>query len=757
MISVLRSSLPAITCKSASRICASGSSLAVSLLARRSFSQLTATAQQHLRPQHVPSATTSLRPNNSGSGFTASTAQRIWSRQNSTASDAGSAKDDGGFAKSSRAEAASQVNLTARLSRPGEIQTTASSNELMRLFRLAKRERKSLALAFTMLIISSLISLSLPAVIGKILDAINSEGDDKQIWGIPLNQFFLGVGFFFILGSTANYMKYVLLRIIGERIVSRLRINLFKKTVQQDAEFFDANRVGDLISRLSTDASIVSKSVTQSIADGLKSSLTCVMGVSMMAYTSLKLTSAIIIIIPPVLLGTWWYGRKIRQLSRSFQEALGNMTKVSEERLSNVKVSQSFAAESQEIGLYTSKIRGVLAIALKDAQATASFQASMHLIGNLTILALLGIGSGMVSTGALSFGQLTSFVMYTAYTGGAAAGIGSFYGEIMKGTGAASRLFELLDRNPKIHPTIGAPLEDPKGVIEFDHVEFSYPTRPAVKIFSDINFKIEPGSNVCIVGPSGGGKSTITSLILRFYDPIKGFIKIGGQDLKSVNLRNLRRHIGVVSQEPVLFSGTIAENIKYGLPSASRAQVIDAAKKANCSFLSDFPKGLDTKVGPRGAQLSGGQKQRIAIARALIKNPSILILDEATSALDSESERLVNEALHRLMEEGNATVISIAHRLSTIRRSDQIIVLGPGGVVVEEGKFFDLYYDSESELSKLLKAKDQDDMVPPKQQSPEIYHQSQADLDADVELIEEHLEHEEIPEQESEELRKQFR
>lgn len=734
--------------------------MAVSPLARRSFCQLTATTQQHLRPRQVPHTSPATQPNKSGLEFRACFAQKVWSRKNSTASDArpaGPAKDDGEFAKSSRAEAASKVNFTARLSRPGEIQTTASTNELMRLFRLAKRERKSLALAFAMLIISSLISLSLPAVIGKILDAINSEGEDKQIWGIPLNQFFLGVGFFFILGSTANYMKYVLLRIIGERIVSRLRINLFKKTVQQDAEFFDANRVGDLISRLSTDASIVSKSVTQSIADGLKSSLTCVMGVSMMAYTSLKLTSAIIVIIPPVLLGTWWYGRKIRQLSRSFQEALGNMTKVSEERLSNVKVSQSFAAESQEIGLYTSKIRGVLAIALKDAQATASFHASMHLIGNLTILVLLGIGSGMVSSGALSFGQLTSFVMYTAYTGGAAAGIGSFYGEIMKGTGAASRLFELLDRNPKIHPTIGAPLAKPKGVIEFDHVEFSYPTRPAVKIFSDINFKIEPGSNVCIVGPSGGGKSTITSLILRFYDPIKGSIKIGGQELKSVNLRNLRRHIGVVSQEPVLFSGTIADNIKYGLPSASRAQVIDVAKKANCSFLSDFPKGLDTKVGPRGAQLSGGQKQRIAIARALIKNPSILILDEATSALDSESERLVNEALHRLMEEGNATVISIAHRLSTIRRSDQIIVLGPGGVVVEEGKFIDLYYNPDSELSKLLKAKDQDDMVPPKQQGPELYHQSQEELDSAVDLIEKNLEHEEIPEQESEELRKQFR
>ncbi|KAL4768824.1 P-loop containing nucleoside triphosphate hydrolase protein [Aspergillus nidulans var. acristatus] len=291
--------------------------------------------------------------------------------------------------------------------------------------------------------------------------------------------------------------------------------------------------------------------------------------------------------------------------------------------------------------------------------------------------------------------------MYTAYAGSSMFGLSSFYSELMKGVGAASRLFELQDRQPTISPTKGTKVVSARGPIRFENVTFSYPTRPAVPIFKDLNFEIPQGTNVAIVGPSGGGKSTIASLLLRFYSPSEGRVLINGKDIKEMNAKSLRRKIGVVAQEPVLFSGTIAENISYGSPHSTRSEIVAAARKANCQFISDFPDGLDTQVGPRGAQLSGGQKQRIAIARALIKDPDILILDEATSALDAESETLVNSALTALLR-GNNTTISIAHRLSTIKRSDSIVVLGNDGTVAEQGTYEELSARPDGAFTKLM-------------------------------------------------------
>lgn len=323
------------------------------------------------------------------------------------------------------------------------------------------------------------------------------------------------------------------------------------------------------------------------------------------------------------------------------------------------------------------------------------------LMGNGTILALLYVGGGMVQSGSISIGELTSFLMYTVYAGSSLFGLSGFWSELMKGVGAASRLFELQDRKPTISPTVGLAVKSARGPIRFEDVSFGYPTRPAVSIFKNLDFEIPQGSNVAVVGPSGGGKSTIGSLLLRFYTPTSGTIKIDGVNISSMNVKALRRKIGVVSQEPVLFSGSIAENIAYGKPKATRAEIINAARKANCKFIEDFPDGLDTSVGARGAQLSGGQKQRIAIARALVKNPDILILDEATSALDAESETLVNAALGVLLQ-GNNTTISIAHRLSTIKRSDSIIVLSADGKVAQQGSYKELSQDPNGAFTKLM-------------------------------------------------------
>jgi putative ABC transport system ATP-binding protein len=403
-----------------------------------------------------------------------------------------------------------------------------------------------------------------------------------------------------------------LLRLVGERIVARLRSKLFRRTYVQSAEFFDANRVGDLISRLSSDTIIVGKSITQNLSDGLRALVTGTAGLGLMAYVSIKLTSVMAFMFPPIAVLAFFYGRNIRTISRSIQKALGSLSKVAEERLSNVRTSQAFAGEILEVARYNAGVKKIYALGRKEALVSATFFSVTGLIGNMTILAILYIGGSLVQSGSITIGELSSFLMYTAYAGSSMFGLSSFYSELMKGVGAASRLFELQDRKPSISPTIGIPVKSARGVIKFNDVCFSYPTRPAVTIFDKINFEIQPGTNVAIVGPSGGGKSTITSLLLRFYNPTAGSITINDVDISTFNLKSLRRRIGVVSQEPVLFSGTIAENIAYGKPNAPRSEIIEAARRANCTFISDFPDGLDTNVGARGAMLSGGQKQRVS-------------------------------------------------------------------------------------------------------------------------------------------------
>ncbi|KAI2788486.1 ABC multidrug transporter mdr2 [Penicillium oxalicum] len=620
---------------------------------------------------------------------------------------------DEGFELSEKAAQAAQVNFRAKLTKDGASGKKSGFSEIWRLLKIARPEAKALGFAFFFLLISSSITMSIPFSIGKIIDgATKSESEGGgQLFGMSIPTFYTALGGILLLGAAANYGRIIILRIVGERIVARLRSKLFRQTFVQDAEFFDANRVGDLISRLSSDTIIVGKSITQNLSDGLRAGVSGVAGFTLMAYTSLKLSSVLAVLLPPIGLAALFYGRAIRNLSRKIQKNLGTLTKIAEERLGNVKTSQSFAGEILEVNRYNTQVRKIFDLGKKESLISATFFSSTGLMGNLTILSLLYFGGGMVQSGAISIGELTSFLMYTAYAGSSMFGLSSFYSELMKGVGAASRLFELQDRQPTIHPTKGVKLSD------------STSTRPAVTIFKDLNFEIPQGTNVAIVGPSGGGKSTIGSILLRFYSPNSGRVLINGKDIKDMNAKSLRRKIGVVAQEPVLFSGTIAENISYGRPRATRSEIVAAARKANCQFISDFPDGLDTHVGARGAQLSGGQKQRIAIARALIKEPDILILDEATSALDAESETLVNSALAALLR-GNNTTISIAHRLSTIKRSDTIIVLAPDGTVAEQGSYEELSSRPDGAFTKLMEWQmSGGDQVPPPRTIPpeELY------------------------------------
>ena len=610
--------------------------------------------------------------------------------------------DEQEFSKSERASQAAQLNLSARLSKESAASKQAGWWEIWRLVKVARPETKTLAIAVTFLAISSSISMSIPFSLGRIMDiATNQNNARDMLFGLDLTTFYIALGSVLTLGAAANYGRVLLLRIVGERIVTRLRSQLFRNTYIQNAEFFDANRVGDLISRLSSDTIIVAKSITQNLSDGMRSFISGTAGFGLMAYVSLKLTGVLAIMFPPVAIGAFFYGRAIRNLSRRIQKNLGTLTKIAEERLGNVRTSQSFAGEIQEVNRYNTQVRKIFDLGKREAFISATFFSLSGWAGNMVVIALLWVGGGMVKSGAISVGELTSFLMYTAYAGSSMFGLSGFYSELMKGVGAASRLFELQDRRPTISPTVGERVSSLKGAIEFDRVAFAYPTRPAVDIFRDLTFRIEEGTNVAIVAPSGAGKSTVASLLLRFYAPTSGTIKVAGRDITKMNAKQLRRRIGYVGQEPVLFSGSIAQNIAYGRPNASRHDILSAARRANCTFISDFPDGLETHVGARGTQLSGGQKQRIAIARALLKSPDILILDEATSALDAESETLVNAALGPLMR-GTNTTISIAHRLSTIRRSDVIICIGADGKIAEIGSYDRLSSNPQGPFSRLM-------------------------------------------------------
>ncbi|CAI4047665.1 hypothetical protein SUVZ_12G2290 [Saccharomyces uvarum] len=592
--------------------------------------------------------------------------------------------------------------------------------DIKRLFVLSKPESGYIGLALLLILISSSVSMAVPSVIGKLLDLASDNDDeedeketkDNKLYGLSKRQFFTALGAVFLIGAIANASRIIILKVTGERLVARLRTRTMKAALDQDATFLDTNRVGDLISRLSSDASIVAKSVTQNVSDGTRAIIQGFVGFGMMSFLSWKLTCVMMVLAPPLGAMALIYGRKIRNLSRQLQTSVGGLTKVAEEQLNATRTIQAYGGEKNEVRRYAKEVRNVFHVGLKEAVTSGLFFGSTGLVGNAAMLSLLLVGTNMIQSGAMTVGELTSFMMYAVYTGSSLFGLSSFYSELMKGAGAAARVFELNDRKPLIRPTIG---KDPVSLahkpIVFKDVSFTYPTRPKHEIFKDLNITIKPGEHVCAVGPSGSGKSTIASLLLRYYDTSTGSIDFGDEDIKNFNLRKYRRLMGYVQQEPLLFNGTILDNILYCIPPEIAEQedrVARAIGQANCTkFLANFPDGLQTMVGARGAQLSGGQKQRIALARAFLLDPAVLILDEATSALDSQSEEVVAKNLQRRVKRG-LTTISIAHRLSTIKHSTRVIVLGKHGSVVETGSFQDLISIPGSELNALL-AEQQDD------------------------------------------------
>ncbi|XP_041604985.1 ATP-binding cassette sub-family B member 10, mitochondrial isoform X3 [Vulpes lagopus] len=534
----------------------------------------------------------------------------------------------------------------------------ARRSEARKLLGLAYPERGRLAAAVGFLAVSSVITMSAPFFLGKIIDVIYTN--PTVDYGSNLTHLCLVLSGVFLCGAAANAVRIYLMQTSGQRIVNRLRTSLFSSVLRQEVAFFDKTRTGELINRLSSDTALLGRSVTENLSDGLRAGAQASVGIGMM---------------------------------------------LAEERIGNIRTVRAFGKEMTEIEKYTSKVDCVMHLARKEAFARAGFFGATGLSGNLIVLSVLYKGGLLMGSAHMTVGELSSFLMYAFWVGLSIGGLSSFYSELMKGLGAGGRLWELLEREPELPFNEGVILnkESFQGTLEFRNVHFAYPARPEVPIFQDFSLSIPSASVTALVGPSGSGKSTVISLLLRLYDPISGTISLDGRDIRQLNPVWLRSRIGTVSQEPILFSCSIAENIAYGAddPSSVTAEQIErVADVANAgTFIRNFPQGFNTVVGEKGVLLSGGQKQRIAIARALLKNPKILLLDEATSALDAENEYLVQEALDRLME--GRTVLIIAHRLSTIKNANMVAVLDQGKIT-ECGKHEELLSKPDGIYRKLM-------------------------------------------------------
>ncbi len=570
-----------------------------------------------------------------------------------------------------------------------------TASPLRRILQLAIPEWRSLAVGTVFLVIGGAMGLSYPQAIRVIIDGAMKPGG-KELIDLAA----VVMGGIFAIQAVAVALRYYIFTVAGERVVARLRETLYRRVIAQEIGFFDERRTGELLNRLSSDTTVLQNTVSVNVSMALRSFAQVVGGIALLLYTSPALTGIMLLIVPPVVIAAVFYGRKIRVLSRKVQDALADASEVAEETLSGIRTVRSFAQEAGESKRYGEAVWRGFAIAKDRSKVMALFQSAAFFAGYAAVAVVLWYGGRLVADELMTVGDLTQFILYTLIVAFSFGALGGLYGDFMRAAGAAERVFALMDREPMIAPTGGKVLEDMTGHVRFAGVDFHYPSRPDVQVLKGVDLEIRPGEIVALVGPSGGGKSTIASLIGRFYDPDTGTITIDDTDLKDLDVEWLHRQIGAVAQEPILFSTTVADNILYGREGATREEVEAAAAAANAhDFVSGFPDGYETLVGERGVQLSGGQKQRVAIARAVLKNPRILILDEATSALDAESEHLVKEALDRLMKD--RTTLVIAHRLSTVKDADRVVVID-GGKVSQIGTHDELMEESAGMYRKLV-------------------------------------------------------
>ena len=552
---------------------------------------------------------------------------------------------------------------------------------LRRIFAISRPYRLRLYTALVLTSIGSLVALVVPLGLRELLNAVFQQADRAS-----LDVLTIGLMAVFVVQALVSFSGTYLLEWVGERVVTDLRTRVYTHLQRLSLSFFADRRTGDLTSRLTNDVSSVRTAVTSSLSETLRQSLSLVGSVAVMIVLNWRL-SLIIFAVVPVVAGTAvYFGRRIQSLSRTVQDRLADATAVAEEALAAIRVVKSFARSSYEVDRYREAVEELFQTARSRVLVRALFSSVVSLLFFSALTGIFWYGGLEVLAGRLTAGDLVAFIFYAFNIARSVGGMSRLYSNFNSAAGATERLFELLDTEPQIQDAEGADDLPPlKGQIRFDHVTFAYDEEPVLK---DITLDVDAGQTVALVGPSGAGKTTLMSLIPRFYDPQSGTVHVDGRDVRSVTLQSLRSQIATVSQEVQLFHTTIRENIRYGRLDASDAAVEEAARAANAhDFITGFPGDYDTEVGERGVKLSGGQRQRLAIARALLRDARILLLDEATSSLDSASEALVQEALERLME--NRTTLVIAHRLATVRGADQIVVMDEGRIV-ETGTHADL-------------------------------------------------------------------
>jgi ATP-binding cassette, subfamily B, bacterial MsbA len=543
-----------------------------------------------------------------------------------------------------------------------------------RLLKLLSPYKKALILGALCLIVASLTNLAVPLYIQKLVDVVMVEKDMTLMNSLTLS--IAGLFLIQLLFTTAhNY----LFDLTEKRAITDFRIKLFRHLHTLSLSFFVKRRTGEIVSRMTNDITTIENIVTDLPATLLQQSIRLFGGIIIITYMNWKLTGLILVLAPILVVFARTFGRKLKTLSTEIQDKLAVSTTILEENISCVQVVKSFVRENLENERFGNALEDSYQSAKKRVIISSFFGPSIGFIAFSTSLTLLWYGGREVIIGAISPGELIAFILYATIIAGPMGSFARLYARVQEGIGASKRVFEILDMQGEVRdPPDAKPIPELAGKVEFDNVHFHY--REDQEIIKGIHFTIEPGQTVALVGPSGAGKSTLVQLLHRFYDPISGEIRVDGIPLKTVQLSSYWKQIGIVPQETILFGGTILENIEYAKPGVTKEELINAAKAANAhNFIMECPEGYETVVGEKGIRLSAGQRQRIAIARAILKNPHILILDEATSALDNESELLIQDALERLMQ--GRTSFIIAHRLSTIHTADRIIVLDKGKLV----------------------------------------------------------------------------
>ena len=579
-----------------------------------------------------------------------------------------------------------------------------SLQQVIKLLSYLKPYRTKFFFGLLFLIISSASSFLFPLLMGRLVGSgqvqlnAGSMAPKELLDAFPkdINTVALVLLAVLFIQSIFSYFRITWFVEVAEKGLADIRRDTYFKLITLPMNFFAQRRVGELNSRLSADLSQIQDAITTTLAEMIRQTIIFIGGIILLVMVSIKLTLALLAVLPILVFVGVFFGRFIRKISRQAQDKLAESNTIVEETLQGISNVKAFVNETFEVGRYNKSIREVVKIAMHGAKYRGFFASFIVFCLFGTIVSVVWYGSYLAQIGEISLSSMFTFILLSTFVGAAMGSFPELYATMQKAFGASERVLEILSENNEpisIIPAENQIRKQISGNLEFKDVKFSYPSRKEITVLKGVSFTAKTGEKVAIVGPSGAGKSTIAGLILRFYEPDGGQLLFDEKSSENFSLTDIRNQVAIVPQDVLLFGGTIRENIAYGKLSASENDILSAARRANAhDFIMGFPEGYDTLVGERGVKLSGGQRQRIAIARALLKDPAILILDEATSSLDSESERLVQEALEELMK--NRTSIIIAHRLSTIREADKIVVLEKG-IVIENGTHQELMQKEE--------------------------------------------------------------